>query len=59
MNTRLTHCRCDLCGSTYDVFYDKKNDEYICFECIQKQEEEEDDYPLDMNHNEFKKEINK
>lgn len=32
---------CTTCGSSYEVFYDKKNDEHICKECLDHEEENE------------------
>jgi hypothetical protein len=39
----LVYCQCNECGSSLDVFYDVKNDEYICRECLNNHEENEND----------------
>lgn len=56
-------CLCTYCGSAYELYHDTETEEFICKECLDKEEEEsdeeEDNYPLDMNHSEFKREINK
>lgn len=39
----LRECICDTCGNGMEVFYDMANDEYICDECIRKEDEPEED----------------
>lgn len=38
----LRTCECDTCGSGYRVSYCKKFDEYICHECQEEEESQED-----------------
>lgn len=38
----LIKCECIICGSSFDVFYDTLKDFYICKECLDKEEEEEE-----------------
>jgi hypothetical protein len=58
----LNRCLCGSCGSSYELFYDTKADEYICSECLDKEQEElnkqieeDDQYPLDMTFDELAK----
>jgi hypothetical protein len=58
----LNRCLCDSCGSSYELFYDTKADEYICSECLDKEQkeinkqiEDDDQYPLDMTFDELAK----
>jgi hypothetical protein len=37
----LHKCLCDQCGSNYEVFYCGTIGDYICKECLDKEEEEE------------------
>jgi hypothetical protein len=39
----LHKCLCDSCGSSYNVFYCGTVGDYICGECLEKEEEEEEE----------------
>jgi hypothetical protein len=39
----LVRCQCDICGSAYNVLYDKFHDEYICKECLDLEEQESEE----------------
>lgn len=39
----IIKCECNTCGSSYECRYDKSNDEYICMECLEKEEEGEEE----------------
>jgi hypothetical protein len=36
----LHKCQCDVCGSSYEVFYCSTQGDYICIDCLGKEEEE-------------------
>jgi hypothetical protein len=40
-NENLIKCHCDTCGSYYNLFYNPDDDFYICFECLEKKESNE------------------
>jgi hypothetical protein len=39
----LHKCLCDVCGSSYEVFYCGTIGDYICSECLEREEEEEEE----------------
>jgi len=51
----LHKCLCDSCGSSYNVFYCGTMGDYICGECLEKEEEEEDNEP--KNHLDYLEKI--
>lgn len=39
----IHQCLCISCGSSYELFYDQKSDEYICSDCLDKEEQKEEE----------------
>ena len=49
----LHRCLCDTCGTSYEVFYCAKNGEYICKECLDKEEEENEEENRELTREEW------
>ena len=51
MKRVLIECQCNTCGTSFEVFYDLLNDYYICKDCLDNEEEnqeEEDENQLPL-----------
>lgn len=53
----LHKCLCDSCGSAYEVFYCGTIGDYICKECLDKEEEEEEEETSPRNIQEYLEKI--
>lgn len=43
MKRELIECLCNECSINHQVYYDARNDYYICRDCLDSEEENEED----------------